>query len=138
VTGDRYGGEWPREQFRKRGIAYRISEQSKSELYVELLPHINSRRVELLDHQRLFQQLIRLERRTGRGTGRDVVDHPRGEHDDLANSAAGALLTVTAKRNPLLIHPSVLAISPRGLWGGLRMRDDRVDSDGFRYSSRLY
>jgi hypothetical protein len=55
VTGDLYGGEWPREQFRKRGIAYRLSEHSKSELYVELLPHINSGRIELLDHQRLFQ-----------------------------------------------------------------------------------
>jgi hypothetical protein len=69
VTGDAYGGEWPRDAFRRRGIHYMISEKVKSQIYVEFLPLINSGRVELLDHQRLIHQLTRLERRTGRGTG---------------------------------------------------------------------
>jgi hypothetical protein len=36
-------------------------------------------------------QLADLERRTG-ASGRDSVDHRRGQHDDVANAAAGALV----------------------------------------------
>jgi hypothetical protein len=56
VSGDRYGGEWPREQFRWRGVNYRPSERSKSAIYCELLPMINSGRVSLLS--RADQQLF--------------------------------------------------------------------------------
>ena len=42
VYGDRYGGEWPREQFRKHGVNYEPSEKPKSELYRDLLPLINA------------------------------------------------------------------------------------------------
>ena len=52
---------------------------------------INSGRVDLLEHPRLVAQLSRLERRTGRG-GRDSIDHAPGDHDDLANAVAGALV----------------------------------------------
>jgi hypothetical protein len=90
VRGDRYAGEWPREQFRKCGVDYEPAAKPKSELYGELLPVINSRRVALLDNGRLVSQLIALERRTSRG-GRDSIDHPPGGHDDLANAAAGAV-----------------------------------------------
>jgi hypothetical protein len=90
VAGDRYGGEWPAERFRKAGIAYRISEATKSEIYGAFLPVVTSGRVELLDDERLLRQLQRLERRTARG-GRDSIDHPPGSHDDLANACAGAL-----------------------------------------------
>ena len=88
VTGDRYGGDWPREQFRKRGIRYETSDLPKADLYRELLPSINSARIELLDHPRLVNQLLSLERRTSRG-GRDSIDHPPQGHDDLANVVAG-------------------------------------------------
>ena len=43
VVGDRYGGEFPRELFRKRGINYQPAEKPKSDLYRDLLPLINSR-----------------------------------------------------------------------------------------------
>jgi hypothetical protein len=95
VNGDRYGGEWPREQFRKCGIDYRPSEQTRSDLYRELLPLLTSRRVELLDSLRLRAQLASLERRTARA-GRDSIDHSPGSHDDLANAAAGALVLAAA------------------------------------------
>ena len=91
VSGDRYAGEWPREQFRKHGIDYLPSEKAKSELYLELLPAINSGLVDLLDNPRLLSQLRGLERRTSR-IGRDAVDHGPGAHDDLANAVAGALV----------------------------------------------
>ena len=99
VTGDRYGGEWPREQWRKCGVEYLIAEQDRSALYLTLLPAINSgsSKVELLDHTRLLAQLAALERRTG-PSGRDRVDHPAyaGAHDDVVNAAAGALVLAGA------------------------------------------
>jgi hypothetical protein len=98
VTGDRYGGEWPREQFRKLGIAYELAPRPKSELYRDFLPLLNSRQVDLLDHPRCVAQLCSLERRTARG-GRDSIDHAPGAHDDVANAVAGlaVALAVTAR-----------------------------------------
>lgn len=93
VKGDRYGGEWCREPFRKRGIAYDVSEKAKSDLYRDMVPDINSGRVDLLDHPRLVSQLSSLERRTARG-GRDTIDHPPGGHDDIANAVAGCLVAL--------------------------------------------
>jgi len=87
VKGDRYAGEWPREQFAKRGIKYEPAEDPKGILYLNLLPHINSGKVRLLGNKRLVTQLIGLERRTSRA-GRDSIDHAPGGHDDVANAAA--------------------------------------------------
>ena len=91
VTGDAYAGEWPRERFQTHGVTYRLSEKNRSELYLELLPLLNSRRVQLLDHKRLVNQLTALERRIA-CSGKDSIDHPPGGHDDVANAAAGALV----------------------------------------------
>jgi hypothetical protein len=90
VQGDKYAGEWPREQFRKHGVSYDLCTKSKSDLYVALLPILNSIRVELLDHPKVLNQLNLLERRTARG-GKDSIDHPPGAgmHDDVANCVAG-------------------------------------------------
>lgn len=90
VRGDRYGGEWPREAFRKHGIRYDLADLTRSEIYLTLLPRVNSGTVDLIDVPRMENQFIALERRTSRG-GRDIVDHPPGGHDDVANAAAGAL-----------------------------------------------
>jgi hypothetical protein len=92
VTGDRYAGEWPRERFRVHNIEYEVAAKTKSDIYRDLLPLLNSGRIALLDHPRLIAQLCNLERRTARG-GRDSIDHPPGAHDDLANAVAGALVT---------------------------------------------
>jgi hypothetical protein len=91
VTGDRYAGEWPRERFREHGIEYRPSTLTKSDIYRELLAPTNSGRVELLDLTMLRNQLLGLERRVSRG-GKDSIDHGPGGRDDVANSAAGALV----------------------------------------------
>ena len=101
VTGDRYGGQWPAEVWRAHGITYQFSEKSKSDLYGELLPLINAGKVELLDNQRLVNQLAGLERRTVRGSGRDTIDHPVGPnyHDDVANVCAGVCATATRTPN---------------------------------------
>ena len=98
VRGDRYGAEWISEAFRKAGIEYRPADLSKSEIYRDFLPRLNSGEVDLLDNQRLISQLLSLERRTARG-GRDSIDHPPGAKDDVANAAAGALVYLTSARH---------------------------------------
>lgn len=96
VAGDAYAGSWPSEEFSKAGINYRISKRSKSDIYRQLLPLLNSGRIRLLDQPRLVGQLLSLERRTARG-GRDSVDHgPRG-HDDIVNAAAGVLVEAASR-----------------------------------------
>jgi hypothetical protein len=96
VQGDKFAGEWPREQFKKRGISYEPAARPKSDLYRDLLPAINSRRIELLDHPRLVQQIVGLERRTAWG-GRDSIDHADGQHDDIANACAGLTAMLASK-----------------------------------------
>jgi hypothetical protein len=93
VIGDRYAGLWPRERFLVHGVTYSAAAKPKSDLYRDLLPIINGARCELLDHPKLISQLCSLERRTWRG-GRDSIDHPPNQHDDLVNCAAGALTSL--------------------------------------------
>ena len=119
VTGDRYAGEFPRELFRKHRITYELSQKSKSDLYVNFLPLINSRMVSLLDHPRLIAQLSSLERRTAR-SGKDLIDHAPGGHDDVANSVAGALL---AAAKPVVPR---IAIGAIGVDGRISWRDPRT------------
>lgn len=113
VRGDRFGGAWVAEMCAKQGIRYEPSERTRSEIYLELLPLLNSERVELLDNPRLIAQLVGLERRTSRG-GRDSVDHgPRG-HDDLINAAAGAIVLAAkeGQREPARLWTARLGALP--------------------------
>jgi hypothetical protein len=61
---------------------------NRSELSLETLPLLNSKRVRLLDNARLVNQIAGLVRKTSRG-GRDIVDHSPNGRDDLCNAAAG-------------------------------------------------
>lgn len=90
VVGDRYAGEWPREQFRKLGIEYEVADRNRSQIYSACEPLINAHTIELLDHPKLLQQFITLIRRG------EKIDHSSGEHDDHCNSAAGALVLASA------------------------------------------
>jgi hypothetical protein len=104
VTADRWGGDWVAERFRMSGgVAYEASERTKSQIYLELLPLLNSGRIELLDNPRLISQLCGLERRTSRGSGKDTIDHAPGSHDDLINAAAGALVLAAEDANSLAV-----------------------------------
>jgi hypothetical protein len=100
VTGDRYGGEWPREQFRNSGFRYEVSDLNKTDLYRELIPTINSARIKLLDNPPLVAQLLGLERRTARG-GRDSIDHGPQGHDDIANVWWGS---ITYRKRKVINH----------------------------------
>ncbi|MBR3370911.1 MAG: hypothetical protein IKG52_09790 [Rhodobacteraceae bacterium] len=107
VTGDRYAGRWPRDEFAKHGIKYEVSEMDRSGLYLEFLAAINSGCVELPPDQKLARQLVALERRTGR-SGRDMIDHPPGGHDDLANACAG--LVAICKKPPARFATATLRL----------------------------
>lgn len=109
VTGDNFADEWPRERFRAHGIQYIKADKNKSALYIELLPLLNSGRIQLLDNDRLLLQICQLERRNGT-SGRDIIDHPRGPsfHDDVANAVAGAAVLVAAKKLPIKISDEAL------------------------------
>jgi hypothetical protein len=91
VTGDHYGGEWPRERFRVHRVEYRVADATKSDYYRDLVPLIMERRAELLDDRRLITQLCALEQTMSR-VGKALISHPPGGHDDVANAAAGALV----------------------------------------------
>jgi hypothetical protein len=99
IYGDRYAGVWPVEQFQRFNILFEQSAKPKSDLYLDLLPLINSRRIQLLDNAKLISQLVGLERRTSRG-GKDSIDHSPGSHDDIANAVAG-LASITINSNQL-------------------------------------
>ncbi len=103
VVGDRYAAGFTSDRFRAHSITYTPSELSKSDLYRELLPLVNSARCELLDLPRLRAQLVGLERRVSRG-GKDSIDHPPGGHDDIANAAAGALVLASKASGSNLIY----------------------------------
>lgn len=97
VTGDAYAGEYTAGAFKSHGISYQPAEQNKNELYLELIGPICSKEVELPDSDRLISQLASLERRTRSG-GKDIVDHPPGGKDDIANCAAGLAACIGARR----------------------------------------
>ena len=102
VWGDRYSAEFTAQAFRSNGISYRSSDKNKSALYLELLPRICSKEIELLDSERLITQLSSLERRCRSG-GKDSIDHGPNQHDDLSNVVAG-VASIASRRT---IKPGV-------------------------------
>ncbi|MBI4605859.1 MAG: hypothetical protein HY721_28165 [Planctomycetes bacterium] len=111
VVGDRYAGEWPREQFRSHGVQYELSALDRSGLYLELLPLVNAGRVELPDVPDVLRELRGLERRRG-SSGRDRVDHVPGAHDDLANAVAGAAHLVAARGRSFVGEGRIVDLRP--------------------------
>lgn len=97
VLGDRYAAGWVRQAFEAEGIRYDESRLDKSACYVEMLPVFSQGRLEILDHAQQRRELQCLERRTRAG-GRDVIDHPRGGHDDYANVLALAVASGATRR----------------------------------------
>jgi hypothetical protein len=116
VTGDRWGGEFPREAFRRHDIQYSVAKKNKSELYQGLLPLLNSGRITLPDNDKLVKQIVSLERRIAR-SGRETIDHParNGAHDDEANAVAGAA--------ELCVMASMTAVAQFGTYGNVRYTD---------------
>ena len=97
VHGDNYAADWVAKAFQEARIQFIKADRNKSALYLELLPRLGSGEIELLDNETLIDQLANLERCTRSG-GRDIVDHPKGGHDDLANAVAGVSCVVSKDR----------------------------------------
>lgn len=55
TVGDNYAGEWPKEAFAEHGVAYERSELAKSDLYLAAIPLMSSKRVELLNNERMVK-----------------------------------------------------------------------------------
>ena len=90
VTGDRFGGGFTSDEWARAGIGFRPSATTTAENYLRALPLLTSKRGRLLDHETLRTQLSGLERRVV--AGREVVEHQRGAHDDIAAAVCGALV----------------------------------------------
>jgi hypothetical protein len=86
VVGDNFSKRWPQDAFTKLGIQYEVSTLNRSEIYASFEPLLNAGAIEMLDIPKLAQQFIGLIRKGLK------IDHPSGEHDDHANSSAGALV----------------------------------------------
>lgn len=93
IVGDRYGGEWVSGAFKKCGIKYITSSLDKSQIYLESQPLFSMKKIKLPKLDKLKTQLLMLERKPRIG-GRDLVDHPAGLHDDLANSVCGVAVDI--------------------------------------------
>jgi len=113
IVSDRYAGEFHRELWRKHGVGFDPSEMTASEIFADFVAMVNSAGCLLLDNDRLVAQLAALERRISR-TGREMISHPVGGHDDLAVCAAGALLLAGKTKRTLVISDAALAMSSRG------------------------
>ena len=134
AVADRYAGAWVAEAFSRQGVTVEQCARPKSDLYGDLLPALNSGRVDLLDHPRLVAQLGSLERRTSR-SGRDSIDHGPGGHDDCANAAAGALAAALARAGRKIDLADII-IGPPGEAAGLLLHN--IDfRDAFRGRNRL-
>ena len=64
---------------------------------MELIGNICSGKVEILENETLIRQLVSLERKTRSG-GKDSVDHPSNQKDDLANCLAGLVWILQSGR----------------------------------------
>jgi hypothetical protein len=111
VVGDRYAGETFKADFQERGISYRVSELTKSEIYEAIEPKLNAAEIVLLDEPKMEGQFLGLIWRSGK------IDHPNGEHDDYCNAAAGAL-HLASKKSVNFGFPIGVGHSPGWLNGG--------------------
>ena len=91
IVSDAYSSGWAEQEWRSHGINYVKADKDKSAIYLSALPMLTSGTVRLLDSKRLFDQLVNLNRETGKG-GRDMIVKQRGSYDDVANAATGALV----------------------------------------------
>jgi hypothetical protein len=114
IVGDKYAGGWVKQAFNEIGFHYDPVAIPKAQAYLEVLPVFAEGRVDLLDHPEMVRELGILERRTRAG-GFDLVDHPRGCHDDYANAACLAIYQATGATRQSLAFTRIYEIGHGGL-----------------------
>jgi hypothetical protein len=85
---DSYGAEWVPSSFRRYNVVAHVAEFSTSDHYRALLPLVTTDALRLIQAPRLVNQLASLERRVA-PSGRELISHPPGGHDDCAAALAG-------------------------------------------------
>jgi hypothetical protein len=108
VVGDNYAKDWTQQAWREEGLRYEKAPQPASQLYLESLPFWTRGLISLPDHSALLRELRLLERIPGR-VGKDQVVHPRGVHDDLANSVCGCVFLLMSQPAPDVYTARTLA-----------------------------
>jgi hypothetical protein len=93
AVADQYGAGIVESVYREAGVHLIAAEQSRSDTYLAMLPLLTTGRMEIPDDPTLRRELIALERRPGRS--KDVIDHPRHGHDDVANACALSAVCVS-------------------------------------------
>ena len=94
VRGDNFSGATWSSMFLKRGLTHQVEKGAATVLYRNFAPAVTGKKVEFLDpntgtaQERALNQLVRLEKREGG----EKITHPQGEHDDVANALAGAVV----------------------------------------------
>jgi hypothetical protein len=96
IVGDKFTGGVIPQLFRQRGFTYDTTTIVKSDLFHDLLPLLNSKRIVIPRTDRLIAQIVGLERRVG-SSGHGTITHAPGGHDDLANAVAGVAQLVFSK-----------------------------------------
>jgi hypothetical protein len=124
VTMDHWAGGLPPSLFAAQGIEAKPA-APKSNLYIDFLGILNSRRMLMLDEPVQIGELCSLERRTAWG-GRDSIDHSQisGAHDDAINALAGAAVLAATEAPGLHVSAEAVerarAATPRRGHGGYR------------------
>lgn len=91
----------------------------KSRIYLDCRPLFATGSVDLLDHSEMVLELKSLER-IGRPGGKEKVEHPRGLHDDHANTLCVALAVAMRAGNGGDIKDIAVGgiFLPRPRWDG--------------------
>lgn len=145
VSGDAYAGETFRRDFADCGIDYVVHKATRTDLYENVEVALNADQVELLDSAKLRNQLLTLVRRGAN------IDHPSGQHDDWATSAAGAVTLACpdlgAPVPSMLVHYQRMveaAIAPppvsdkvRIVWPPQDQAPSHLEDDGHAYLVEL-
>lgn len=90
IVSDQHHNESLRLLFEDLGltlIEHSIQAGSKQELWANFQSLLRQNRLDFVDHEQLLRELLALERTLGDG-GTAKIAAPRGEHDDLAMTAA--------------------------------------------------
>jgi hypothetical protein len=95
VTGDKFGGGFSFDAWKRHGITFIEAKKSTSDAYGDFAPLIASKRVTLLNNTRLIGQLLALESRTS-ARGKPLIQPPPGALDDLACVCAQACIRAAA------------------------------------------
>jgi hypothetical protein len=135
VQGDGFAGGFHADEWANHQIKFVACERTTSENYLALLPlMLQPGRVRLCDSAVLRQQLAGLERRVHAGV-RESVSHAQTQsaHDDVAASAAGAIVLAASRSAYNLFAPGLFDDEPQEPTWAERERQRHYDELLARY-----